>query len=212
MTNNNPSVNSQRLWTRLMQMARIGATAAGGCNRQALTDEDAAGRELFMSWARDAGCEIRLDAIGNIFARRAGQDTTAAPVMTGSHLDTQPTGGKFDGIYGVLAGLEVLDTLNDANIETKHPVEVVVWTNEEGSRFDTAMMGSAVWSGAMALEQAYKLHDLDGASVLAELERIGQLGPDSPREPVHAAFELHIEQGPILESENLEVVKLSLVR
>ena len=205
MTNNKPSVNSKRLWTRLMQMAQIGATAAGGCNRQALTDEDATGRELFMSWARDAGCEIRLDAIGNIFARRAGQVTTAAPVMTGSHLDTQPTGGKFDGIYGVLAGLEVLDTLNDANIETKHPVEVVVWTNEEGSRFDTAMMGSAVWSGAMALEQAYKLHDLDGASVLAELERIGQLGPDSPREPVHAAFELHIEQGPILESENLEV-------
>ncbi|MEH6589447.1 MAG: M20 family metallo-hydrolase [Halioglobus sp.] len=205
MTTNRPSINSARLWNRLMLMAEIGATAAGGCNRQALTDEDAAGRELFMSWARDAGCEIRLDAIGNIFARRAGRETSAAPVMTGSHLDTQPTGGKFDGIYGVLAGLEVLDSLNEANIETEHPIDVVVWTNEEGSRFDTAMMGSAVWSEAMTLEQAYQLRDLSGASVHSELERIGHLGPNTSRQPVKAAFELHIEQGPILESEGLDV-------
>ncbi|MEH6517457.1 MAG: Zn-dependent hydrolase [Halioglobus sp.] len=205
MTNNKPSINSERLWSRLMQMAEIGATPAGGCNRQALTDEDATGRELFMSWARDAGCEVSLDAIGNIFARRAGRETNSAPVMTGSHLDTQPTGGKFDGIYGVLAGLEVLDTLNDSNIETDHPIDVVVWTNEEGSRFDTAMMGSAVWSGAMALEQAYELRDLSGASVHSELGRIGHLGPNTLRQAVHAAFELHIEQGPILEVEDLEV-------
>ena len=205
MTDDKPSINPERLWQRLMQMAEIGATAAGGCNRQALSDEDAAGRELFMSWARDAGCEVSLDAIGNIFVRRAGRSKTAAPVMTGSHLDTQPTGGKFDGIYGVLAGLEVIETLNDANLATEHPIEVVVWTNEEGSRFDTAMMGSAVWSGAMDLEQAYALRDLEGASVHSELARIGHLGPDSPRRPVHAAFELHIEQGPVLEAEKMDV-------
>ena len=205
MSNNKPAINAERLWNRLMQMAQIGATPAGGCNRQALTDEDVAGRELFMSWCRDAGCEIRLDAIGNIFARRAGRDPIAAPVMTGSHLDTQPTGGKFDGIYGVLAGLEVMETLNDRGIETDHPVEVVVWTNEEGSRFDTAMMGSAVWSGAMPLEEAYQLRDLQGTSVENELQRSGQLGANLPRQAVHAAFELHIEQGPILETENLEV-------
>ena len=205
MTNNNPSINPERLWRRLMQMAEIGATAAGGCNRQALTDEDAAGRELFMSWCRDAGCDIRQDAIGNIFARRAGRVANAAPVITGSHLDTQPTGGKFDGIYGVLAGLEVLETLNDFKLETNHPVEVVVWTNEEGSRFDTAMMGSAVWSGAMPLDQAYQLQDLQGISVESELRRIGQLGADKSREAVHAAFELHIEQGPILEAKKLTV-------
>ena len=205
MSNNKTAINAERLWNRLMHMAQIGATVGGGCNRQALTDEDAAGRELFMTWCKDAGCDIRLDAIGNIFARRPGRDATAAPVMTGSHLDTQPTGGKFDGIYGVLAGLEVVETLNDHGIETDHPVEVVVWTNEEGSRFDTAMMGSAVWSGAMPLAKAYQLEDLQGISVESELQRIGQLGQDLPRQPVHAAFELHIEQGPILETENLEV-------
>jgi beta-ureidopropionase / N-carbamoyl-L-amino-acid hydrolase len=205
MTNNRPSVNAERLWNRLMQMGQVGATAAGGCNRQALTDEDAAGRELFMGWCREAGCEVRLDAIGNIFARRAGRDPSAAPVMTGSHLDTQPTGGKFDGVYGVLAGLEVLQTLNDFELHTDHPIEVVVWTNEEGSRFDTAMMGSAVWSGVMAVEQAYQLQDLQGVTVESELRRIDQLGADFPRQPVHAAFELHIEQGPILESKGLEI-------
>lgn len=200
-----PSINPERLWNRLASMAEIGATPAGGCNRQALTDEDAAGRELFTGWCRQAGCEIRLDAIGNIFARRPGRNPSAAPVMTGSHLDTQPTGGKYDGIYGVLAGLEVIESLNDHQLETEHPIEVVVWTNEEGSRFDTAMMGSAVWSGAMPLEAAYALKDLEDASVLSELERTGQLGDSHPRESVHAAFELHIEQGPILENEKLDI-------
>jgi N-carbamoyl-L-amino-acid hydrolase len=184
-----------------MAMARYGALPGGGCNRQALTDEDRDGRELFMGWCRDIGCELRIDAIGNIFARRSGSDDTLPPVITGSHLDTQPSGGKYDGIYGVLAGLEVLNTLHDRGIVTRHPLEVVVWTNEEGCRFDTAMMGSAVWSGNMPLEEAYALVDREGASVRDELERIGHLGElPASAGPVHAALELHIEQGPVLEA------------
>jgi N-carbamoyl-L-amino-acid hydrolase len=199
-------ISEDRLWGRLRDIAKHGATPAGGCNRQALTDEDRAGRDLFIDWCRSAGCSIRVDEIGNIFARRAGSDPLAAPVMTGSHLDTQPSGGKFDGIYGVLAGLEVIETLNDANIATTHPIEVVVWTNEEGCRFDTAMMGSAVWSGAMSLADAYALADREGNTVAAELQRINYLGsePAAPT-PVHAAFELHIEQGPVLENEEISV-------
>jgi N-carbamoyl-L-amino-acid hydrolase len=185
-----------------MDMAVHGATPAGGCNRQALTDEDGAGRDLFIDWCRTAGCEIRINQIGNIFARRPGSDNSLAAVITGSHLDTQPSGGKYDGIYGVLAGLEVFEALNDAGITTRHPLEVVVWTNEEGCRFDMAMMGSAVWSGAMDLKAAYDLADREGHRVETELERINYLG-DHPAavSPVHAAFELHIEQGPILEAE-----------
>ncbi|NCF18859.1 MAG: hydantoinase/carbamoylase family amidase [Haliea sp.] len=193
-------INGERLWSRLMEMATHGALPGGGCNRQALTDEDRAGRELFMQWCRDIGCEIRMDAVGNIFARRAGSDATMPPVITGSHLDTQPSGGKFDGVYGVLAGLEVLHTLHENDVTTLHPLEVVVWTNEEGCRFDTAMMGSAVWSGKMPLDQAYALTDREGRSVREELERIGHLG-SADTEPVHAALELHIEQGPVLEAE-----------
>ncbi|MEM0953601.1 MAG: Zn-dependent hydrolase [Pseudomonadota bacterium] len=199
-------INSSRLWQRLMAMARHGATAAGGCNRQALTDEDKAGRDLFVQWCREAGCSLRIDAIGNIFARREGLDSQAPPVITGSHLDTQPSGGKYDGIYGVLAGLEVMDTLNDARLDTTHPLETVVWTNEEGCRFDTAMMGSAVWAGLMPLADAYALQDRDGVSVQQELERIGYRGTTAASvSPVHAAFELHIEQGPVLEAENRDI-------
>lgn len=199
-------VDSGRLWSRLMSMAAHGATPTGGCNRQALTDEDQAGRDLFVRWCEEAGCQVRVDEIGNIFARRAGSQADAAPVMTGSHLDTQPSGGRFDGIYGVLAGLEVIETLNDAGLATRHPIEVVVWTNEEGCRFDTAMMGSAVWSGAMPIEQAYALADRDGRSVRNELQRIGYLGGvPAQSAPVHAAFELHIEQGPVLEDESLAI-------
>jgi N-carbamoyl-L-amino-acid hydrolase len=194
-------INGDRLWSRLMEMATHGALPGGGCNRQALTDEDRAGRELFMQWCRDIGCELRLDAIGNIFARRAGIDNSLAPVITGSHLDTQPSGGKFDGIYGVLAGLEVLHTLHEHDVVTTHPLEVVVWTNEEGCRFDTAMMGSAVWSGSMPIEDAYALTDRDGHNVRDELERTGQLGEAQVVKP-HAALELHIEQGPVLEANN----------
>lgn len=199
-------INSQRLWSRLMDIARFGATPAGGCNRQALTDEDRAGRELFGDWCRAAGCEIRRDAVGNLFARRAGEDDSLPPVLVGSHLDTQPSGGKFDGVYGVLAGLEVIETLNEAGARTRHPLEVAVWTNEEGCRFDSAMMGSAVWSGNMPLETAYALTDRAGASVREELERTGQLGEHAAGAgPVHAAFELHIEQGPVLEAEGLAI-------
>lgn len=194
-------VNGSRLWSRLMAMAVHGQLPNGGCNRQALTDEDRAGRELFIDWCRQIDCDVRIDAIGNIFARREGTEPGLPPVITGSHLDTQPSGGKFDGIYGVLGGLEVLETLQESGMRTRRPLEVVVWTNEEGCRFDTAMMGSAVWTGAMSREAAYQLADRSGHTVKQELLRIGHLGA-CPAEvgPVHAALELHIEQGPVLEA------------
>jgi N-carbamoyl-L-amino-acid hydrolase len=183
-----------------MEMAEIGATPQGGCNRQALTDGDLEGRQLFGRWAAAAGCTLRVDAIGNIFIHRRGRDDALPAVMTGSHLDTQPTGGKFDGIYGVLAGLEVIESLNDRAIETRHPIEVAVWCNEEGCRFPAAMMGSAVWSGRMTLASAHALTDRAGRSVRQELERLGvDLSAPVPRQPIKAAFEVHIEQGPVLE-------------
>ena len=193
-------VNGERLWSRLMAMAEIGATAQGGCNRQALTDDDLAARELLSRWAQAAGCRVRVDSVGNLFARKAGRDDTLPVVMTGSHLDTQPTGGKFDGVYGVLAGLEVIESLNDAGMTTLHPIEVGVWCNEEGCRFPMAMMGSAVWSGRLPLERAHALTDRAGRSVRQELNRLG-VATDSPvsRQAVKAALEVHIEQGPILE-------------
>ena len=195
-----PRVSGTRLWSRLMAMAEIGATEHGGCNRQALTQADFQGRELFARWAAAAGCSVRVDAIGNMFARRAGRDDSLPAVMTGSHLDTQPTGGKFDGVYGVLAGLEVIESLNDQSIETRHPLEIAVWCNEEGCRFPAAMMGSAVWSGRMPLADAYALKDREGHSVREELERAGvDLAAPIARRPVKAAFEVHIEQGPVLE-------------
>ena len=199
------SINSDRLWARLADMAQIGATAAGGCNRQALTDLDFQGRELFERWCINAGCTVERDAIGNVFVRRPGQDPDAAPVMSGSHLDTQPTGGKFDGVYGVLAALEVVETLNDHGIETTHPLEIVVWTNEEGSRFDCSMMGSAVWSGNWSLQQALDLRDLDGVSVGDELQRLALAGARPFSHTIKAAFELHIEQGPILEAQQVPI-------
>jgi N-carbamoyl-L-amino-acid hydrolase len=193
-------VNGDRLWSRLMQMAEIGATAHGGCNRQALSDEDMAGRRLLSRWAQAAGCSVRVDAVGNMFMRRAGSRDTLPVVMTGSHLDTQPTGGKFDGVYGVLAGLEVIESLNDHKICTEHPLELCVWCNEEGSRFPMAMMGSAVWSGRLPLATAYGLTDRAGISVRHELERAG-IATDAKLAPhaVKASFEVHIEQGPVLE-------------
>jgi N-carbamoyl-L-amino-acid hydrolase len=197
-----PTVNGERLWSRLMQMGQVGATAHGGCNRQALTELDFEGRRLLMQWAGPIGCEARVDAIGNLFLRRAGTDTQLPAVLTGSHLDTQPTGGKFDGIYGVLAGLEVLECLHERGIDTAHPVELAVWCNEEGARFSTAMMGSAVWAGRVPLEAAYALKDSRGISVREALERAGvPLDVPVTRQPVKAAFEAHIEQGPILEQQ-----------
>ena len=202
----NQRINGGRLWESLMTMAEIGATAKGGCNRQALTDDDKTGRDLFVSWCREAGCTIRYDQMGNIFARRAGRNDTLAPVITGSHLDTQPTGGKFDGVYGVLAGLEVVRTLNDGDIATDTPVEVVVWTNEEGARFSPAMIGSGVWAGEFDLQHAHAIPDKEGATLGGELDRIGYLGDEPAAHfPVQAAFEVHIEQGPILEQENLQI-------
>lgn len=189
-----------------MAMAEVGPGVAGGSNRQALSDDDSDGRDLFLSWATAAGCTAEFDEIGNLFVRRAGADSTKPPILVGSHLDTQPTGGRFDGVYGVLGGLEVLETLNDLGVETQAPIELAVWTNEEGSRFQYSMMGSAVWADLMPLVEARALVDVDGISVGTELDRLGWNGsrPASPR-PYSAAFELHIEQGPILEAEQLEI-------
>jgi beta-ureidopropionase / N-carbamoyl-L-amino-acid hydrolase len=199
-------VDGDRLWRHLMAMAEIGATAAGGSNRQALSDDDVAGRALFSEWARAAGCVVSVDRIGNVFARRAGRDEHAAPVRSGSHLDTQPTGGRFDGVYGVLGALEVVETLHDHGIETDRPIEVVVWTNEEGSRFQHSMLGSAVWSGLVPLESALQVTDGDGVTIASELERHG-LGGVAPalHTPTAAYVELHIEQGPILERDGCDI-------
>lgn len=200
------TINSNRLWGRIQEMARIGATNKGGCNRQALTDLDREGRDLFCSWAKAAGCTIRVDTMGNIFAQRAGTVDSAPAVISGSHLDTQPTGGKFDGVYGVLAAMEVIDTLNDHDIQTDHAVEAVVWTNEEGARFAPAMIGSGVFCGEFDLAYAHGQTDKEGATIGGELERIGYAGSEAcePFE-IKAAFEVHIEQGPILEAEEKTV-------
>lgn len=189
-----------------MAMAEVGPGVAGGSNRQALSDDDRDGRNLFISWAEAAGCTIVFDEIGNLFARRPGTDPDRAPVLIGSHLDTQPTGGRFDGVYGVLGGLEVIESLNDDNISTAAPVEVAVWTNEEGSRFQHSMMGSGVWAGFLDLEEARALVDVDGISVGSELDRHGWAGtrPTAPAD-YDASFELHIEQGPILEADEVEI-------
>ncbi len=172
----NIQVNRERLWQSLMEMAKIGATAKGGSKRLALSDLDREGRDLFVGWCKEAGCTVSVDRMGNIFARRPGRRRDLAPVVTGSHLDTQPTGGKFDGVYGVLAGLEVIRTLNDLGYETDAPLEVAVWTNEEGSRFAPAMVGSGVFAGVFTEEYGHSRTDLDGKRLGDELKRIGYLG------------------------------------
>jgi N-carbamoyl-L-amino-acid hydrolase len=193
-------IDGARLWASLMELAQIGATPKGGVKRLALTDLDRQGRDLVVGWAREAGLSITVDQIGNVFMRREGSNPALAPIVTGSHIDTQPTGGKFDGNYGVLAGLEVVRTLNDLKIETEAPIEVAFWTNEEGSRFVPVMMGSGVFCGAFTLETAYAAKDNEGKTVRDELERIGYLGHQVPGEhPIGAYFETHIEQGPVLE-------------
>ncbi len=196
-----PTINGQRLWDSLMEMAKIGATPKGGVCRLALTDLDRDGRDLFVRWCKEAGCTITVDQMGNVFARRAGKDNSLAPVVTGSHADSQPTGGRFDGIYGVLGGLEVIRSLNDHGIETDRPVEVVIWTNEEGSRFAPAMVASGVFAGVFTLEYGLSRADVDGRTMGEELARIGYAGDQPMGKPIHAAFEVHIEQGPILEAE-----------
>ena len=193
-------IDGARLWASLMELAQIGATPKGGVCRLTLTDLDRQGRDLVCKWARDAGMTVTIDKIGNGFMRRPGRNNKLAPVVTGSHIDTQPTGGKFDGNYGVLAGLEVVRTLNDAGVETEAPIEVAWWTNEEGSRFVPVMMGSGAFAKAFTLEHAYAATDTEGKTVKGELERIGYLGTEEPgAHPIGCYFETHIEQGPVLE-------------
>jgi len=200
------SIDGERLWNSLMALAEIGATPKGGVARLALTDLDRQGRDRVTGWLREAGCHVAVDPIGNIVAIRPDRNgrIDAPPVAVGSHIDTQPTGGKFDGNYGVLAGLEVLRTLNDHGIETERPVAVAIWTNEEGSRFTPVMMGSGVWAGAFTLEHCLAQRDRDGVSAGESLRAIGYAGNDSlPR--FAAYFEPHIEQGPILEREGITI-------
>lgn len=195
-------VDGARLWQSLMDLARLGATPKGGVCRLALTDLDRQARDLFVQWCEAAGCTVTVDAVGNLFARRPGRNAALPPVMTGSHIDTQPTGGKFDGCYGVMAGLEVIRTLNDLGVETEAPLEVVVWTNEEGSRFAPCMMGSGVFAGKFSLEQTLAKRDAQGVSVGEALNEIGYAGTRAVTgHPVGAYLEAHIEQGPILEDQ-----------
>ena len=198
----NQRIDPVRLWDSLMDMARFGATAKGGVRRLTLTDIDRQGREHFKANCEAAGLTVRVDAIGNMFARRAGRDPARLPVLFGSHLDSQPSGGKFDGALGVIAGLEVMRSLNDLGIITEAPVELVNWTDEEGSRFGHSLMGSGVWAGVFSVDKAYALTDLDGVTVKTALDGIGYCGPEPAKPfPADAYFELHIEQGPILERE-----------
>lgn len=204
----NLRINADRLWDSLMEMARIGPGVAGGNNRQTLTDADAKGRKLFQTWCEEAGMTMGVDTMGNMFMTRPGTDPNALPVYVGSHLDTQPTGGKYDGVLGVLGGLEVVRTMNDLGIKTKHPIVVTNWTNEEGTRFAPAMLASGVFAGVLDEDWAYERQDADGLKFGDELKRIGWVGEEAVgarKDKMHAMFELHIEQGPILEAEGKDI-------
>jgi len=202
----NLKVDGARLWQSLEEMAQIGPGVAGGNNRQTLTDADSAGRHLFRRWCEDAGCAMGLDSMGNMFATRPGTDPDAAPVYMGSHLDTQPTGGRYDGVLGVLGALEVIRTLNDLGIRTRRPIVATNWTNEEGTRFAPAMLASGVFAGVHSQDFAYARRDAEGKAFGDELARIGWVGDEVPgARPIHAMFELHIEQGPILEAEGRDI-------
>ena len=203
---NNQRIDGARLWDALMDMARIGATPKGGVRRLALSEVDREGRDHFRAMCEQAGLAVRVDAMGNMFARRAGRDPSRLPVLFGSHLDSQPSGGKFDGALGVIAGLEVMRTLNDLDLTTEAPLELVNWTDEEGSRFGKSLMGSGVWAGAYDQAETEALADLEGTTVGAALDAIGYRGPEPARPfPADAYFELHIEQGPILEREDKQI-------
>ena len=202
----NLTIDADRMWDSIHEMAKIGPGVRGGSNRQTLTDADAEGRRLFQRWAEAAGLEMGVDRMGTMFLRREGADPEAAPVYVGSHLDTQPTGGRYDGVLGVLAGLEIARTLNDLNIRTRHPIVVTNFTNEEGARFAPPMLASGVFAGVFGLEWAYDRTDADGHRFEAELRRIGWLGPEEVGARKMKAFlELHIEQGPILEAEGIDI-------
>lgn len=202
----NLNINSGRLWNGLMEMAKIGPGVAGGNNRQTLTDEDGKGRKLFQEWCEEAGCAMGVDEMGSMFAHRPGTDPDALPVYVGSHLDTQPTGGKYDGVLGVLSGLEIVRTLNDLGIQTRHSIVVTNWTNEEGTRFAPAMLASGVFAGVHERDWAYDRTDAAGKRFGDELERIGWKGQEAVgARKMRAFFELHIEQGPILEAEGKDI-------
>ncbi|THF59527.1 Zn-dependent hydrolase [Ollibium composti] len=202
----NLRINPDRLWDSLMEMAKIGPGIAGGNNRQTLTDSDKEGRDLFKRWCDASGLAMGVDRMGTMFMTRPGTDPDALPVYVGSHLDTQPTGGKYDGVLGVLSGLEVVRTLDDLGIRTKHPIVVTNWTNEEGARFAPAMLASGVFAGVIPLDYAYGRTDMDGKSFGDELKRIGWVGDEEVgARKMHAYFEYHIEQGPILEAESKQI-------
>lgn len=208
MSNVGLAVNGERLLASLAEMAKLGATVKGGVNRQTLTDLDAEARNLFCSWCQEAGLTVRVDQMGNLFARRAGRDNSRDPVQTGSHLDTQPTGGRYDGALGVLAGLEVMRALNDADFVTEAPLELVMWTNEEGCRFAPSMMGSGVHAGLLDQDAMMGVKDPEGRSFGDALRAVGYHGPE-PCTHRHnrtaAMVELHIEQGPLLEDEGTDI-------
>ena len=202
----NLRINGDRLWDSIHEIAKIGPGVRGGSNRQTLTDEDGEGRRLFQRWCEDAGLTVKVDAMGTMFARREGADPSLPPVVIGSHLDTQPTGGRYDGVLGVLGALEVVRTLNDLGLKTRYPIEVVNWTNEEGTRFAPAMLASGVFAGIHELDWAYDRKDAHGLRFGDELDRLGFKGPEPVGgRPFHALFELHIEQGPILEAEGKDI-------
>ncbi len=202
----NLKLDGDRLWQSLMDMAKIGPGVAGGNNRQTLTDEDAEGRELFKKWCLKENLKMGLDSMGNMFAERPGSEPDLLPVYVGSHLDTQPTGGKYDGVLGVLGALEMVRTLNDLNIKTRRPIVIVNWTNEEGTRFAPPMMASGVFAGMHTQDWAYGRTDADGKKFGDEIQRIGWVGDEKVgARKMHAFFELHIEQGPILEAENKDI-------
>ena len=202
----NISINSDRLWDSLMTMAKIGPGIAGGNNRQTVTVEDGEARKLLQKWSEDAGMTMKVDELGSMFFKREGTDKNALPVVIGSHLDTQPTGGKYDGVLGVLAGLEIVRTLNDLNIQTKHPILVVNWTNEEGSRFPPAMMASAGYAGIYEVNTLLSAKDAEGNVFGNELDKIGWKGSETVgSQKFHCYYELHIEQGPILETEEVDI-------
>jgi len=197
----NLTINVDRLWQSIHVLAEIGPGVSGGCNRQTLTDEDAQVRSLFAQWCKEADMEVGIDKMGNMFALLPGTDPLAKPVYMGSHLDTQPTGGRYDGVLGVMSALEVVRTIKESGIKTKHPVGIINWTNEEGARFVPSMLGSGVFAGAYTLQQAHDLTDKDGLRLGDELARIGWLGDEEiGARPIHSFFEYHIEQGPVLEA------------
>jgi N-carbamoyl-L-amino-acid hydrolase len=202
----NLKINADRLWDSIHELAKIGPGVAGGSNRQTLTDADSEGRHLFQRWCEAAGMTMGVDTMGNMFATRAGEDPAALPVYMGSHLDTQPTGGRYDGVLGVLGALEVVRSMNDLGIRTRHPIVVTNWTNEEGARFAPAMLASGVFAGIHSQEYAYGRTDMDGKVFGDELKRIGWVGDEKVgARKMHAMLELHIEQGPILEAEGKDI-------